>query len=274
MIVFQSISSVAANIGKYEAQLEEITNQVSQFTEKTFDLNLKEELLQVGSKNFFENGLPQELIGTINTSLGSFMGFFSNLLVMLLFLMFILLSRKLLSDKIFEFMASQDVENTESTEIVESISEQIQNYLWLKTLISICTGFAVWLVAIFFGLDFAIVWGFLAFIMNYIPSIGPIIASFPPILLAFFQFYHQWETALIISIAMIVIQFVSGNIVEPKIMGDRLNLNILVVLLCLFVWGMIWGFAGMVLSVPLTASINIILNHSPRYKHISILLSN
>lgn len=80
--------------------------------------------------------------------------------------------------------------------------------------------------------------------------------------------------ALFVSILIVVVQFVSGNIVEPKLMGDRLNLNIIVVLLCLFVWGLVWGFVGMILSVPLTAMINIILNNSPRYRHISILLSN
>lgn len=274
LIVFQAVSSVAASVGKYEKQFEEIINYISLFTEKNFDLSFKEEFLGSEKKEFFTILSPAEIISTINQSVGSFVGFFTNLLLMLLFLMFILLGRKVLTDKFFKFLASQSMENNHSVEIIHSITQQIQNYLWLKTIISLATGLAIYFTALMFGLDFAIVWGFLGFILNYIPSIGPILASVPPIMLAYFQFYDNWLFATVLSVLILTIQFVSGNIIEPKIMGDKLNLNIIVVLLCLFVWGMIWGFAGMVLSVPLTASLNIIFNNSPRYKHISILLSN
>ncbi len=274
LLLYSAGRSVSEDVGKYKPRVQEIVTNVSSFTEVNFGFSIKEEISKSEGRNLFSLLNPSSVINTINKGLGSFFMFFSDLLVMLLFLMFILLSRKFLKEKIYSFMCTQGMSEDKSEDIVNSIAAQIQAYLWLKTLISVGTGLAVWLTATLFGLDFPIVWGFLAFVLNYIPSIGPILASIPPVLLAFFQFYDHIWIASVVSVLLVSIQFASGNIVEPKIMGDRLNLNILVVLLCLFVWGVVWGFVGMILSVPLTASLNIILSNSNRHKHISILLSN
>ncbi|NJL12616.1 MAG: AI-2E family transporter [Microscillaceae bacterium] len=272
--LYGSIRSVLANSNKYAEKFNFILVQIADFAKTRLDYDLEKHIWNSENGQILTFISPESVFETIEASLGSFVGFFSNLLTMLLFLMFMLLSRETLKRKIYEFLNSQRVEDQAGRLMLNSIVEQIQDYLWLKSLISISTGFSVWLAAIILGLDFAIVWGFLAFLLNFIPSIGPILAAIPPILLAVFQYFDYLGWALLIAIVMVLIQFISGNIVEPKLMGDRLNLNILVVLLCLFVWGMIWGFVGMILSVPLTASLNIIFNNSRRYRHISILLSN
>ncbi|GAB4396196.1 MAG: AI-2E family transporter [Microscillaceae bacterium] len=273
-LLYGSIRSVLANSNKYAEKFNFILVQIAKFAKTRLDYDIEKHVWNSENGQILTFISPESVFETIEASLGSFVGFFSNLLTMLLFLMFMLLSRETLKRKIYEFLNSQRVEDQAGRIMLNSIVEQIQDYLWLKSLISIGTGFSVWLAAIALGLDFAIVWGFLAFLLNFIPSIGPILAAIPPILLAVFQYFDHLGWALLIAIVMVLIQFISGNIVEPKLMGDRLNLNILVVLLCLFVWGMIWGFVGMILSVPLTASLNIIFNNSRRYRHISILLSN
>lgn len=272
LMIFSALGSVVNESGKYSRHFEEILHQASEFTIAIFEFDLREEFdKNIGLLHLLS---PANMFNTLNSSIGSFVGFFSNLIVMLLFLMFMMLSRDLLSKKICDFLDSQSPEDPKGELILQSITEQIRAYLWLKTLISAGTGIAVWLLAVMMGLDFPVIWGFLAFILNYIPSIGPIIAATPPIILAFFQFSDNPSWALMIALAMILIQFSSGNIIEPKLMGDRLNLNILVVLLCLFVWGLIWGFSGMILSIPLTASLNIIFHNSEKYKRVSELLSN
>ena len=103
-------------------------------------------------------------------------------------------------DKLYLYLCEQNVADDKTKRVVGSIVKQIQDYLWLKTLISVGTGGAVWFVAWVCGLDFPIVWGFLAFVLNYIPSIGPLIASFPPILLAYFQFSDHLGWATFVSL--------------------------------------------------------------------------
>jgi predicted PurR-regulated permease PerM len=122
------------------------------------------------------------------------------------------------------------------------------------------------------GLDFPIIWGFIGFTFNFIPTLGPIAASVPPTILAFLQF-DNFFWALVTSIFMSAIQFISGNFVEPMILGNRLNLNILAILLSLLLWGFIWGIPGMLLSVPITAALNIVFKNIKKFNDLSEILS-
>lgn len=278
LLTYNAIASISESLPKYFNKGTELIDQSILYIDSNFGVGLKESIKkhQKDAANddiitFFSS---DSVVGTINNSLGTFVTFLSDLLVMLLFLMFMLTSGKMIHRKLEYFMKSRNIEDERGDKILNSMAEQIQRYLWLKTLISLGTGAAVWIVAILMGLDFPVIWGFLAFIMNFIPSLGPIIAAVPPILLAFFQFSDNILWAILVSVLMIGIQFVSGNVIEPKIMGDKLNLNIIVVMLCLFVWGMLWGFMGMILAVPLTAVLNIILYNSKRYQQVSVFLSN
>lgn len=278
LLTYNAIASISESLPKYYNKGEVIVDKSISYIDSNFKVGLRESIEKHNREakgddiiTFFSS---TSVVGTINESLGTFVTFLSDLLVMLLFLMFMLTSGKMIQGKLEYFMASRNIEGERGDKILHSMAEQIQRYLWFKTLISVGTGAAVWITAIITGLDFPLIWGFLAFIMNFIPSLGPIIASVPPILLAFFQFSDNILWAILVSILMVGIQFVSGNVIEPKIMGDKLNLNIIVVMLCLFVWGMIWGFMGMILAVPLTAVLNIILFNTKRYRQISVLLSN
>lgn len=143
----------------------------------------------------------------------------------------------------------------------KDITEQIQRYIATKFLISLITGLLIGFILWIFNIDFIIVWAVLAFFLNFIPNIGSIIAIILPTVMTLIQYESIGYTVLVGGIITIV-QNVIGNIIEPKIMGDKLGLNPLIILLSLLLWGYIWGIAGMFLSVPLTAVVKIIISNS------------
>ncbi len=143
----------------------------------------------------------------------------------------------------------------------KDITEQIQRYIATKFLISLLTGLVVAIILWIFDIDFLIVWAVLAFFLNFIPNIGSIIAIILPTVMTLIQ-YESFGYMVLVSGLITVAQNLIGNILEPKIMGDKLGLNPLVILLSLLIWGYIWGIAGMFLAVPLTAVVKIIISNS------------
>lgn len=155
----------------------------------------------------------------------------------------------------------------------KDITEQIQRYIATKFLISLLTGTLVGIVLWIFGVDFLIVWAVMAFFLNFIPNIGSILAVVLPTVMTLIQYESVGYTLLVGGIIALV-QNLIGNLLEPKIMGDKLGLNPLIILLSLLVWGYIWGIAGMFLSVPLTAVVKIIISNSnsPNLQFLSDLM--
>ncbi|MFZ5829475.1 MAG: AI-2E family transporter [Planctomycetota bacterium] len=153
------------------------------------------------------------------------------------------------------------------------IESKIRGYIVMKTVISALTGaafgFALWL----FGIPLAVVFGLLAFLLNYIPNIGPIIASILPLPLILLDPGLSLSSMILIIAITSGIQFVSGNIVEPKLMGNSAELHPVVILLALMFWGVIWGIIGMFLAVPITAALNIVLFRMERTRPIAQVLA-
>lgn len=143
----------------------------------------------------------------------------------------------------------------------DQTEESISTYMGIKTLISLGTGIISWLVCTAFGLQFALFWGFLAFLLNYIPSIGSLVAVIIPSLMAIIQFE---SVGLIIGfvVALAAVQVTIGSILDPMIMGNRLRLNTVTVIFGLLFWGYIWGIPGMLLSVPLMVMVRLLLERS------------
>lgn len=131
----------------------------------------------------------------------------------------------------------------------------LQTYLWVKSGISLATGLSAWGWCTLLGIDFALLWGLLAFLLNYIPTFGSIVAAVPPALLALIQF-GPGPSALTVA-GYIGINIVFGSLLEPTLLGYRLRISPLVVLLSVIVWGWVWGIAGALLSVPITMAIKI-----------------
>ena len=155
----------------------------------------------------------------------------------------------------------------------KDITEQIQRYIATKFLISLITGVIVGIILWIFDVDFTIVWAVMAFFLNFIPNIGSIIAIVLPTVMTLIQ-YESVGYTFIVGGILTILQNLIGNIIEPKIMGDKLGLNPLIILLSLLVWGYIWGIAGMFLSVPLTAVVKIIISNSnsPNLQFLSDLM--
>jgi AI-2 transport protein TqsA len=143
----------------------------------------------------------------------------------------------------------------------EKLQKSISSYIAIKTVISLITGVMSFLICLIFGLNYALFWGFLAFIFNYIPSIGSILSTALPILMAFVQFDR---IGLFVGLASVLLlnQFIIGNVIDPKVMGNRMRLNSITVIFGLVFWGYIWGIPGMLLSVPLNVIVKLILEQS------------
>ncbi len=183
------------------------------------------------------------------------------------FTVFILLEWRHLRKKISLMTDSQQVFN-----IISMISRDMKMYFGIKTLTSLATSILSYIIMIAFGLDFALFWAFLIFILNYIPTVGSIIAVFFPVIFSFIQF-ESLSMSVLLFICLTLVQMLIGNIIEPRLMGTKLNLSPLVILLSLLFWWKIWWVAGMLLCVPIMVIINIILAHIPETRGIAVLMS-
>lgn len=157
--------------------------------------------------------------------------------------------------------------------IAGSMREAIEKYLWVQTLTGIFSAVAAYIILLITGVDNPLFWAFLIFLMNYVPTIGPFVATLLPSLFALVQFETYWQ-ALTVFAGIGVIHFIIGTFVQPRMQGDSMNLSTIVVILTLSMWGMIWGLPGMFLSAPLTVMLMIILAQFPSTRWIAILLSH
>jgi predicted PurR-regulated permease PerM len=146
-------------------------------------------------------------------------------------------------------------------------------YLFLQLVISLATGVIVWFSLSLIGVDFAVTWGAMAFFLNFIPTVGSILASVPPILVALVQFPSIWP-AVGTAVVLLMIQMTIGNVVAPKVLGERLNLSPVVVLISLVFWGWLWGVVGALLSVPIASAIKIVCGNVEPLRPISILMGS
>ena len=153
------------------------------------------------------------------------------------------------------------------------IENKIRGYIITKAVISAVTGAAFGLVLWMFGIPLALVFGLLAFLLNFIPNIGPIIASLLPLpLIVLDPTLAAFQMVMAVALSGGV-QFLSGNVIEPKIMGESFELHPVAILLTLMLWGMIWGLVGMFLAVPMTAAVNILLARFEHTKPIADVLA-
>jgi predicted PurR-regulated permease PerM len=257
------VRAVLAESPKYLAQLNMI------YQDATANLKIPDDYL--AEINWMEKIGPK--LAELSGSLAVFMaGFASNLLLVLIFLVFMLLGKPYFKYKVARAFPPEQA--TQFTGMTSSISKQIGQYLVVKVAISGITGILVWLSLTLLKVEFALTWGALAFFLNFIPSIGSILASIPPILLAIVQFYPSVWMPIFTAIVLLAIQMAMGNVIEPKIMGESLNLSPVVILLSLVFFGWLWGIVGALLSVPIAASIKIFCEHIEGLKPISVLMGS
>ena len=153
-------------------------------------------------------------------------------------------------------------------------NNQLGKYILIKLFVSFFTGIFFYLTAIVTGLDFAIVWGVLAFFFNFIPTIGSILVTILTVMMAFIQFLPDWSKVIYVLVLTVLTQQVWGNIIDPKLQGEQLNLSPLVILISLTLWSYIWGIAGMFLAVPIIAFIQLLCSVSEHTRPIAVFLSS
>ena len=221
----------------------------------------------------------QENTRFVQPILDSVQGLASSFVLILIYIAFLFMAETSWPQKLDEVFKDTDTRQT-ATEVSALVRKSMEEYLWVQTMISIIITILTYITLTALGLDNALFWAFIVFFLNYIPTIGSIVAAFLPGFFALAQ--PDWPSympsdptlcALIVFASVSVWQFVIGNFVQPRLMGETLNLSSLVVLISLAVWGAIWGIPGMFLSAPLTVLMMILLAQTPGARWIAILLS-
>jgi len=161
-------------------------------------------------------------------------------------------------------------EHAPSTEAVSKFLSSVNQYLVIKTWVSLATGVIISICLAILGVDYPLLWGLLAFLFNYVPNIGSIIAAVPAVLLALVQLGA--DTALYTALVYITVNLVMGNAIEPRFMGKGVGLSTLIVFVSLVFWGWLLGPVGMLLSVPLTMIVKLALEADPKTQWIAVLL--
>jgi AI-2 transport protein TqsA len=269
LLIYSSVKSFAVEFPKYEQRLSTIFFEVIDF------FRIPREVFNpqtsTGDKLRWLDSIQHLSLNQIllNT-LGSILNFMSNTVLVLLFLLFIFIGRNQVVKKIG--IAFNPETSERLTKILKNINKQIQNYLIAKGLISLATGLLYFIILYFFGVEFAIIWGLLAFLLNFIPNIGSVIATVLPLSIALIQF-DSLTTLLWLTLLLVGVQVILGNIIDPRLVGHSVNLSPLVVLFSLMFWGWLWGIVGMFLSIPISVVIKIFFENVDSLRFISIMMS-
>lgn len=254
-----SVNEVVRAAPSYQANIDNLLIQVGEW----MGLETAPQLSQLLG-DFRLTRLVQMLAGTAASFLGS-TG------IILIYILFLFLEQKFFRPKI-EGLFPNPKQKRDVEMIISQIYRDTRTYIGIKTLTSVCTGVISFLIMKSVGLDFALFWGLLIFLLNYIPTIGSIIATAFPSILALVQF-PTIGPFLVIAFGVTSVQVFVGNILEPRLLGNTLNLSPLVILLSLALWGSIWGIPGAILCVPITVLLTIIFSRFESTKFVAILLS-
>jgi len=217
---------------------------------------------------------PGAAMGLVSSILLGFGGVLKNSFLIILTVTFILIEAAGFAQKIQSSNDTNQINDSQDVPVGKDFSQiflqKVRNYMSMKTIISMVTGviiaIALWLV----GVDYPVLWGVLAFMLNFIPNIGSIIAAVPAVLLTIVQL--GFSASVLVAGIYIVVNIVIGSVVEPKYMGKGLGLSTLVVFISLVFWGWLLGPVGMLLSVPLTITIKLALDSKPETKWLGHLL--
>lgn len=236
-------------------------------------------LLKQFASDFGLSGEPtvQKLIDQVDPTkwsaeiFAAISGTATTLITVLLYVAFLLVEQRFFTRKLYIMFPDEDRRN-QFREVLKQIGEQIRTYLLIKTWLALINGVTSWIVMWAVGLEFAVFFAFLSFLGYYIPTIGGIVATALPVMFALVQF-DGFTEALIILIASGGLQVLIANLLEPRLMSRSLNISMFVMVLALFVFGAIWGIAGMFLSAPIIVILMIVLWNIPSTRPIAVALS-
>ncbi len=258
LFITASVNGVTQEMPRYQNRLRELVlPQVEKLDTAGFEASewIDSHLLDVGAV----------LNLLTNTALGVATALTASLMVLLI-LVFILAESIGFRVKLAQALGSDN----DVLRRFGKITGEVQNYLVVKTGISLVTGVAICLWVAVLGLDFPLFWGFIAFVLNFIPTIGSVVAGVPAVAWALVQLGPS--RALLVALGFVVVNIIFGNLVEPALMGRRLRLSPLIVLMSLLFWGWVWGPVGAILSVPLTMVMKILLENTEKLRWVAQLM--
>ena len=258
-MITTNIQMLSQNLTLYESNIDSTILSIN----NTFEIDLLAHL-----KGFTEGMNFSKIFKIILNSLSDLFG---NAFMIFLYVVFLILEEAVFNYKIKEIYHNRE-QFIHATNLLAKIDKSIANYLTLKTIVSLITGILSYFALLFMKVDAPIFWAFLIFILNYIPTVGSLIATLFPSVFALLQF-GDFATSVYVLALVGGVQVIVGNIVEPRLMGSSLNISSLVVILSLSFWGAIWGVTGMILSVPITVVMIILFAEFPQTRFIAIILS-
>lgn len=245
--IINSVEKFIASANQYENSIQQLLSSLHELLPANY--LSKEKAIEVAKQ------LP--LLEFFQTLTGSILHIITDGLLVLVFTL---------------FMVIGESSPTSSSNLIEEILKKVSQYVSYKLVLSSLTGFLIWLLMIFCGVELSTMFALLTMLLNFIPTVGFIISTILPLPIIFLQF-GAGPAFFTVLIGSIIVQVIVGNILEPKWLGDTMDLHPVTILICLMFWGLIWGIAGMFLAVPITATVKIIFSRIPATRGFSELLA-
>lgn len=265
LIFYVSLNIIILNIENLTENFDLYSTNLIALLEKT------EKIVGLDNIGKTLQGQKQEFIKSVATVAASLASFIGKLMLVFFYVIFLLLEESKINKKL-TVIYGKTTETNKLFKTWNSVYALLHDYLTIKLFTSFLTGFLSFFVLLFLGIELPALWAFIIFVLNFIPSVGSIIATSFPVLFSIVQ-YADIKQTISVLLGVLAVQVIIGNVVEPKLMGNKLNLSPLVVIIGLVFWGTLWGVMGMLLSVPIMASLMIIFSQFPNTKNIAIFLS-
>lgn len=265
--MFMTASLLGSSLNEFTRTLPQYRAPISEHL-RTFQAYAAQVNIHISNEELMQYFDPSALVGFITRMLSGFSGMMTNIFLLLMTVVFMLLEVQTLPGKL-----GKALNNPQQGMLgIQAALDSISRYMTIKTAISLATGLVIWLFLSVLDVKYAMLWGVLGFLLNYIPNIGSVIAAVPPVLQTLL--FSGLSDALVVTACFIVVNILIGNVIEPRVMGRGLGLSTLVVFLSLIFWGWLLGPVGMLLSVPLTIVAKIMLEATPSGQRLAIMLGD
>lgn len=264
-IIYNSVESFMVDFPKYEEKFNQKTTGLMQYlNDIAAGMGFNPDDLNISNVLTFST-----VSGFMGGFAGVFFNLFGNVVMVLLFMLFLLGGTGDSGPKMYRAFSKVNADRIKH--LLDNITKSVRTYLVKKSLISLLIGSLYALITWLFGMDFPIFWGFLAFILNFIPNVGSLIGTVFPVLFSLVQF-DSFLSTIILLVLLVVAQNIVGNGLEPMVFSESLDLSPVLILIALIFWGFLWGIVGMLLAVPLTATIKIICENIDPLKPVAVLM--
>ena len=252
---------------KFESWIQYFSDDVSYYGTNYFgmkeDISIKQKLLSYIN-------VP-DVVGNLLTWISFVSTIVKNILIVLIYTIFLIFESKFFGQKL-NYIFTNEAQRKKLFHIIDEVKGDLKLYFLIRTILSALTGIFTYAILKVFGLDFALFWGFVACVFNFVPAVWAFFSVWFPVLFALVQF-DTFYVPIFILMALVVTQFIFWNLVEPKLLGNKLNLSPIFILISLAFWAIIWGFVGMLLCVPIMVIMNAVMSKFEATKPVAILFS-